>query len=352
MSNREIVERLSNAFGPSGFEDEVTEIVRELVEPLVDEVRSDPLGNLLAVKRGASDATVMIDAHMDEIGFMVSYIEDTGFLRFSTIGGWDARIVPSHRMTIRSDSGEDVHGIIGTLPPHLLSAEDRSKPHRIEDLFIDIGAESADEVAALGIRIGAPAVIHYPFQSLQGDMVTGKALDDRAGCAVLIATLAALAEETPEMTVVGSFTVREEVGLIGAGTAAFQIEPDLALVLEGTIGADMPGVARTRQVTRIGAGPAITVADGSQIIKPQLVRFLTATADELGIPWHYKLPPFGGTDGGAIQRSRGGVLSASVSIPCRYIHSPFSVMRMADFEHTVALTTAFARRGAALVPSA
>jgi endoglucanase len=238
-----------------------------------------------------------------------------------------------------------VHGIVGTLPPHLLSAEERSKPHRIEDLFVDIGAESADEVAGLGIRVGSPAVIHYPFQRLQTDMVAGKALDDRAGCAVLIATLAALADETPELTVVGAFTVREEIGLIGAGTAAFQIEPDLALVLEGTIGADMPGVPKVRQVTRIGAGPAITVADGSQIIKPQLVKFLTATADALGIPWHYKLPPFGGTDGGAIQRSRGGVRSASVSIPCRYIHSPFSVMRMADFEHTVALTTAFARRG-------
>jgi endoglucanase len=180
-------------------------------------------------------------------------------------------------------------------------------------------------------------------------MVTGKALDDRAGCAVLIATLAALAEETPELTVAAAFTVREEVGLIGADTAAFQIEPDLALVLEGTIGADMPGVARTRQVTRLGAGPAVTVADGSQIVKPELVRFLTSTADDLHTPWHYKLPPFGGTDGGAIQRSRAGVRSATVSIPCRYIHSPFSVMRMDDFEHTVSLTTAFARRAARLL---
>jgi tetrahedral aminopeptidase len=352
LSNFETIERLSNAFGPSGFEDEVTAIVRELVEPLVDDIQSDPLGNLLATKRGKSDRKIMIDAHMDEIGFMISFIEDNGFLRFSTIGGWDARIIPSHRMTIRSDSGADVHGIVGTLPPHLLSAEDRSKPHRIEELFIDIGAQSSAEVAELGIRIGSPAVIHYPFQRLQGDMVAGKALDDRGGCAVLLAALQALANETPECTIVGAFTVREEIGLIGAGTAAYQIEPDLALVLEGTIGADMPGVASTRQVTRLGAGPAITVADGSQIVKPQLVKFLTETANELDIPWHYKLPPFGGTDGGIIQRSRGGVRSASVSIPCRYIHSPFSVMRMGDFEQTVALTTAFARRGGQLIESA
>ena len=344
MNNLEVVEALSNAFGPSGFEDEVTQSIREMVEPLVDEVQVDPLGNLIVTRRGRTDRKLMIDAHMDEIGFMVSYVEDDGFLRFSTIGGWDARIIPSHRMTIRADGGNDVHGVIGTLPPHLLSAEDRSKPHKIEDLFVDIGVGSASEAESLGIRVGSPAVIHYPFQRLQGDMVTGKALDDRAGCAVLIATLEALASESPEMTIVGAFTVREEVGLIGAGAAAYQIAPDLALVLEGTIGADMPGVTKTRQVTRIGSGPAITVADGSQIVQPRLVTFLTQLADETGTPWHYKLPPFGGTDGGIIQRSRGGVRSASVSIPCRYIHSPFSVMRMDDFEHTVALTTEFARR--------
>ncbi len=349
MNNYEIVERLSNAFGPSGFEDEVREIIHGYVEPLVDEIRTDALGNLIATKHGSGDQVVMIDAHMDEIGFMISYVEESGFLRFSAIGGWDARIIPSHRMTIRADSGANVDGIVGTLPPHLLSAEDRSRPHKIDDLFIDIGAESAQEVTSLGIRVGSPAVIGYPFQQLYGEMVTGKALDDRAGCAVLIAALHNLVSEQTEMTVVGAFTVREEVGLIGAGVAAHQIEPDLALVLEGTIGADMPGVPPPRQVTRLGKGPAITVADGSQIIKPELVRFLTTTADELEIPWHYKLPPFGGTDGGIIQRSRGGVRSASVSIPCRYIHSPFSVMRMDDFEHTVALTTAFARRGARLL---
>ncbi len=352
MNNQEIVERLSNTFGPSGFERDVAAAVREIVEPYVDEIRSDSLGNVLVTKRGSSERKLMIDAHMDEIGFMVSFIEESGFLRFSTIGGWDARIIPSHRMTIRTDDGDDVHGVVGTLPPHLLSAEERVRPYRLDELFIDIGASDAAAVRDLGIRIGSPAVIHYPFQQLQGDMVTGKALDDRAGCAVLLATLAALAEETPELTVVGAFTVREEVGLIGAGTAAFQVEPDLALVLEGTIGADMPGVAPTRQVTRIGAGPAITVADGSQIVKPELVTFLTGIADATGIPWHYKLPPFGGTDGGVIQRSRAGVRSASVSIPCRYIHSPFSVMRMSDFDQTVALTTEFARRGHELIESA
>lgn len=349
MNHFEIVERLSNAFGPPGFEGEVREVISELVEPLVDELYTDTLGNLIAIKRGASERALMLDAHMDEIGFMISFVEDGGFLRFTPLGGWDARIIPSHRMTVRADDGALIDGVVGTLPPHLLSPEDRNRAHKIEDLFLDIGASSAEEVAALGIHIGSPAVIGYPFQRLQGDMVAGKALDDRAGCAVAIATLAALAGETPPLTLAAAFTVQEERGLIGAGTAAYQLEPALALVLEGTIGADMPGVSAQRQVTRLGMGPAITVADGSQIVQPELVRFLTQTADELEISWHYKLPAFGGTDGGIIQRSRGGVRSATVSIPCRYIHSPFSVMRMSDFEHTVALTTAFARRAGELL---
>lgn len=349
MNHFEIIERLSNAFGPPGFEGDVRGIIGELVEPFVDELTSDALGNLIAIKRGRSEQVLMLDAHMDEIGFMVSFVEDGGFLRFTPLGGWDARIIPSHRMTVRADDGTLIDGVVGTLPPHLLSAEDRNRAHKIEDLFLDIGAGSADEVAALGVHIGSPAVIRYPFQRLQGDVVTGKALDDRAGCAVAVATLAALAGETPELTVAAAFTVQEERGLIGAGTAAYQIEPVLALVLEGTIGADMPGVPPQRQVTRLGMGPAITVADGSQIVQPELVRFLTRIAEELQIPWHYKLPAFGGTDGGIIQRSRGGVRSASVSIPCRYIHSPFSVMRMSDFEHTVALTSAFARRAGELL---
>lgn len=338
-----ILESLSNAFGVSGFEEDVREIIQGLVEPYVDEMTVDPLGNLIVTKRGAGAHTLMIDAHMDEIGFMVSYVEPDGFLRFSTIGGWDERIIPSHKMTIRTDADADVRGIVGTLPPHILSADDRSRPYRLDELFIDIGATSASEVADLGIRIGTPAVISHPFEQLNETFVTGKALDDRAGCAVLLRTLMNLRKETPDVTVVGTFTVREEVGLLGATTAAYQVNPDIALVLEGTIASDMPGVPGRRRVTRLGAGPAITVADRSQIVKPHLVRALTEMAEAASIPCHFKLPPFGGTDGGAIQKQGRGVLSASVSVPCRYIHSPFAVMRLDDFENTVTLTTAFAR---------
>jgi endoglucanase len=346
MSGRntyDTLERLSNAIGIPGFEEEPREVLRELVAPFVDELRVDALGNLLATQRGRGDITLMLDAHMDEVGFMVSYIEPNGYLRFAPIGGWDARIIPSHQLTVVTDDGRRIKGIIGTPPPHILKPADRERPFDIDDLFVDIGAADDADARRRGIRIGSQATIAYPFERLSERVVTGKALDDRAGCAVIVETLAALAGQDVEATVVAAFTVCEETGLIGATTAAYQIEPDVALALEGTICADAPGIAAQRTVTRSGAGPAISVADRSQVVRPRVVRALTAMAEREGIPHQFKLPPLGGTDAGAIQRSRGGVLAGVVSVPCRYIHSPFAVMSLDDFDNAVRLTTAFAR---------
>ncbi|MFW6074070.1 MAG: M42 family metallopeptidase, partial [Chloroflexota bacterium] len=346
----ELLERLSNCFGVSGFEDDVRSLVLEEVEPYIDAYEIDPLGNLIVTKHGHSEHTVMLDAHIDEIGFMVTYVEESGFLRFAQTSGWDLRIVPAHRITIRSENGVDITGVIGTKPPHILSAEERSRTFRQDDLFIDIGASDDRQVAAVGVRVGSPAVIHYPFEQLNANTVTGKALDNRAGCAVAIEALRQLEGETPELTLKVAFTVREEVGLLGATTAAYQVNPDIALVLEGTIGADTPGVPSNKRITRLGAGPAITVMDGSQIVRPEMVRLLEKLGSDHGIPHHLKLPPIGGTDGGAIQRSRGGVLSGTLSVPCRYIHSPVSIMRLEDLDHTIDLTTAFIRKCGTLLP--
>jgi len=335
---------LSDAFGVAGFEDEVRDLIERFIEPYTDECRVDALGNLIATRRGKSDKKLMLDAHMDEIGFMVSYIEEEGFLRFAPLGGWDARIIPSHAMTILTQTGRKVKGVIGTPPPHILTQEEREKPFKIEDLFVDVGAGSREEVEKLGIRIGSPAVIAYPFERLNEGSVAGKALDDRVGCALLVKTLEALKDEELEVTLVANFAVCEEVGLRGARTAAYQIEPDVALALEGTVGADVPGIPEARQPTRLGRGPAITVADRSLIVAPKLIKALTRIAEEEGIPYQYKVPPFGATDAGAIQQTRGGTLAGVISVPCRYIHSPFSVMRLDDFENAVRLTTAFVRR--------
>jgi endoglucanase len=345
----ELLRAVTSAFGPSGFEDEVRDLLREMVEPLADEVRVDTLGNLLVTRKGRSATTFMLDAHMDEIGFIVSWIEEGGFLRFQPIGGWDARIIPSHALTIQTDSGAKIKGAIGTPPPHVLRPEDREKPFKIEDLFVDIGVDSADDARALGVRIGSPAVVSYPFEQLGEQRVMAKALDDRAGCAVMVRTLEALKDVDLDVTFVAAFTVQEEVGLRGAGTAAWQIDPDIAIALEGTIAADVPGVPAPRQPTRQGQGPSIRIMDSGMIGMPRMIRALAETAESAGIPFQYQVPAPGGTDAGAIHRTRGGVLSGAVSVPCRYIHAPCTVMRLDDFENAARLVTEFVRRCPAVV---
>lgn len=342
-STVDLLQYLTDAFGPSGFEEEVRERISALVAPLVDEVHVDALGNLIATRRGTGERVLMLDAHMDEIGFLVSYIDDHGFLRVAPLGGWDQRVVPAHQLLLRAEDGTLVRGVFGTPPPHLTQASERERAHKLEDLFVDIGATSAAEVAALGIRIGTPAVMHYPFAHLQHDAVVGKAFDDRAGCAVLLKALDALQGESLDVTVVAAFTVQEEVGLRGAEVAARQIAPDIALALECTIAADVPGVAIHKTPTRQGHGPSISVLDTTMIGMPRVINALTGVANAEGITWQYKVPAPGGTDGGAIHRSGSGVLTGVVSLPGRYIHSASTVLRTGDLDNAAALVAAFAR---------
>jgi endoglucanase len=315
-----------------------------LVSPYVDEMKTDTLGNLFATRRGSGDFTLMLDAHMDEVGFMVKWIDEKGYLRFAPIGGWDERIIPGHRVEILTRSGEKRYGVIGSAPPHILKEEERKRPIPIEKMFIDVGASSQQEAIDMGIRIGDPLTIHYPFTELCTGYVTGKAFDDRAGCAVIIETVRRLAERDLKVNLVLSFVVGEEVGLRGARTAAYQIDPDLALALEGTIGADMPGVPPESQPVRLGRGPAITVADRTIIVSRKLIAGLEEVAEEEAIPYQYKLPTYGGTDAGAIHLIKAGILSGVVSVPCRFIHSPTSTLRLNDFENTVRLVTKFIGR--------
>ena len=341
-----LLERLCNIAGISGFEDDVRASIETLVKSRVDTLRTDTLGNLIATRRGRTDFKLMLDAHMDEIGFMVQFVDEQGFVRFTNIGGWDPRLLPSHLLTIVTREGRRVEGVIGTQPPHILKAAEREKVIQIEDMFLDVGATSAEEVHALGVRIGDPIVVHYPFRRLGADSVAGKALDDRAGCAAIIQTLDALQGVDVDATIVAAFVVSEERGLIGARTAAFQIEPDMAIALEGTVAADIPGVSRLRQPSGLGNGPAITVADGGFIPKRKMVRAFEQVAEREGIPYQIKIPPYGGTDAGAIHQSRAGVLSGVLSVPCRYIHSPFSVCRLSDFDNAWRLLTAFCKDAA------
>ena len=342
--NIELLQTLSDAFGVSGFEDEVRDEISRLIAPYVDSVNTDTLGNLFAVRKGKGNFTVMLDAHMDEVGFMVKWIDDRGYLRFTPLGGWDPRIIPGHRVEILTRSGEKRYGVIGSAPPHILTDEERKQPIPIEKMFIDIGASSRAEAAEMGVHIGDPLTIHYPFMELHSGYVTGKAFDDRAGCAVMIETARRLAEVDLAVDLVLAFVVGEEVGLRGARTAAYQIEPDLAIALEGTIGADMPGVPEESQPVRLGRGPAITVADRSIIVSRRLVEALEQVADDDATPYQYKLPTYGSTDAGVIHLTRAGVTAGVVSVPCRFIHSPTSTMRLNDFENTVRLMRSFITR--------
>ena len=344
-----LLEQLSNAFGPSSHEDEVRDIIVDTVKPLVDGLHVDRLGNVIATRRGRRDDVVLLDAHMDEVGFLVSYIEDSGFLRLTPLGGWDARVLPAHALRIRTRSGEDVRGVVGTLPPHVTADTDRSKAFKLEDLFVDIGATSREEVEARGITIGAPVVPGYPFERLEDDLVMGKAFDDRAGCVVAASTLDALQGHELDTSLVVAFTTSEELGLRGARTVANQIEPAVALALEGTTAVDVPGVSGARKLASMGKGPTITIADRSVVASRAVIELLEDVATKEQIPFQRKLPGGGGTDAAAIQPIGEGVLVGVVSVPCRYIHAPLSLLRPSDLEASVRLTTSFTREASTLL---
>jgi len=286
---------------------------------------------------------------MDEIGLMVNFVDENGFVRFAKIGEWDDRILLSHRVTIQTGSGEKIHGVIGQLPPHLQSEEDRKKIVKSEELFIDIGAGNPGEVAEMGVRVGDLVVVHYPFLSMTDNYVTGKAFDNRAGCAVIIECLEALRNEPTDVSIAAVFSIGEERRGVGAKTATYAIDPDIALVLEGTIGADIPGVDRRKQPVILGKGPAISIADKLICIQRRMWEFIEKLAKENNIPYQFKMPAYSGTNAGTIHSSRQGVLTGIVSVPCRYIHSPVSTLRLDDMAHTVELTTHFIRNSHRLI---
>ena len=344
MNDLELLKTLSERFGLSGFEDDTREAIRDLVVPLVDEVSVDPLGNLIATISPGKDFILLLDAHMDEIGFMITYIEDGGFLRFGPVGSWDDRLLPGLRVALRTREGKIVIGAIGSTPPHIQDPEEKKAPVKPEDLFIDVGAASTGDVEHMGIRVGDPVVPHAHFTQMDNKRMMGKAFDDRAGCAVLIRTLEAFHRDRPDFTLVACFSVCEEVGLRGAKTASFHVRPTVALTLEGTVAADTPGIPGRKNPSTLGKGPAITVADRSIIVHPKLARFIEETASDIHIPYQIKTPLFGGTDAGAIHLARGGVPTGVISVPCRYIHSPNIIMGLEDFENTVQLVLEVCRR--------
>lgn len=323
-----LLERLSNACALSGDEGEVRKIVLEEVSPHADEVKVDALGNVLVTRRSKNENAlrVMVAAHMDEVGLMITNDEGDGLYRFDIVGGLDAWKLAGKAVWVGK---EHQPGVIGLKPIHLAEREELQRPVNLDGLRIDLGPGAK-------AKVGDRAAFSTSFAQV-GPSLRGKALDDRIG----VATLIELVKHAPDdIHLLAAFTVQEENGLRGAKVAAYALDPDLAIVLDCTPAYDLPvwdGSENTRYNTRLGAGPAIYIADGATLSSPRLVRYLLEIAQEYDIPHQIRQPGSGGTDAGAIHTNRAGIPSVSVSVPGRYLHSPASLVRLSDWENTLSL---------------
>lgn len=342
-----LLKRLCNIVSPSGFEEEIRDIVIKELEPYADKLWVDAMGNVIALKKGSGEGKLMVAAHMDEIGLMIKHITKNGFLKFTPIGGWSERILPGQRVLIKTLKGRIIRGVIGSKPPHIMKPEEAKQVIPMKDLFIDIGVSSREEAERLGVTPGAIAVIERDVVKLGNpDVVTGRAFDDKVGVVTMIEYFKNLSNHVVDVYVVA--TVQEEVGLKGARTAAFSISPDLGIALDVTIASDTPGVPEDEHVTKLGKGPAIKIMDGRSgsgvITHPAIRDLLIKTAEEEKIPYQLEVLPGGTTDASAIQLTREGVPVGTISIPARYIHSPIEVVNLNDVVNSVRLLLGFTRR--------
>lgn len=338
---KQLLKKLVEATGPSGHEENVRNIIKEELADYVDEMKVDNLGNLICTKKGKKDSPkAMILAHTDEIGMLVRYVEKEGFIRFSYLGGFFDQMVLGQRVLIHTEKG-DIKGVIGSAPPHLLPEKERKNPIKRDKMFIDIGAKNREQAEEWGIKIGTPITWLGHFDELGNKTVTGKAFDNRAGCAVMVQTLK---EIQAESTIIGVASVMEEVGLRGAKTSSFTVDPDFAIALDITATGDHPGVEERQMPIKIGKGPAITVADGRReslggglISHPKVLKLLTETAEKNNIPYQLEIFEGGTTDATAVATSRGGIPAATINVPTRYIHSPIEVLNLDDLSNTIKL---------------
>ncbi len=329
-----LLEKLSNAHGVSGYEGNIRQIIEEEVRPYVDEIKTDKMGNLIATKKGGKPV-VMLAAHMDEIGLMVKYVDDKGFARFTKTGGWFDQTLLNQRMIMHTENGP-LYGVLGSKPPHAMKEEDKNKVIKAEDMFIDVGAKNKEDAEKMGIKTGTPVTSDIDFRSLGNDLVTGKAFDNRAGCVMLIEALSMM--KNVKATVHAVFTVQEEVGLKGAKTSAFRLNPDVALATDVTITGDHPGIEKKDSAIEMGKGPSVTVsdADGRGIIVPESVlEWLKEAAKN--IPYQLEVGSGGTTDATAIHLTKEGIPTGVISMPTRYIHTPVSVLSMDDLEKSAEL---------------
>ncbi|MFA7169641.1 MAG: M42 family metallopeptidase [Candidatus Paceibacterota bacterium] len=334
-----LLEEFSNAHGISGFEKDVREILRKKIKPYVDEIRIDNMGNLIATKKGKGPR-VMIAAHMDEIGFMVKYIDEQGYIYFSKSGGWFDQTLLNQRVIVHT-AKKDYFGVIGSKAPHVMKPEERLRVVPINEMYVDIGAINRKDVEKAGVEIGDTITLDRKYQRLMNNLGSGKALDNRAGVVSMLETARILSTQKIKAEVVYVGTVQEEIGLKGARTAAHSINPDVALAIDTTIPGDHPGIEKRSSILELGKGSVITVSDAEGagiVVDEKTLTWLKTTAKENKIEYQLSVSEGGMTDAAIINLTREGIPSGGISIATRYLHSPVEVASLEDIENCAKLT--------------
>ncbi|RMG81129.1 MAG: M42 family peptidase [Bacteroidetes bacterium] len=329
--NIKLLKAICETPGAPGFENKIRDLVIKEIEKHVDDVSIDNMGNIIALKKGKARKKIMIAAHMDEIGFIVTHIDDNGFLRFHTLGGFDPKTLTSQRVIVHGK--KDLIGVMGSKPIHVMSPEERTKMPKTTDFFIDLGMPKKE--VEKYISIGDPITRQRELIEM-GNCINCKSLDNRISVFILIEALKKM--KNLPYDVYGVFTVQEEVGIRGANVAALAIQPDFGIGLDTTIAYDVPGAAPQEMVTKLGNGVAIKIMDSSTICDQRMVKFLKQTADKHKIKWQAEVLPAGGTDTAALQRmNAGGSIAGAISIPTRHIHQVIEMVDKSDVSGAIDL---------------
>lgn len=341
-STETLLRELSNAPGPPGAEEPVRAIMVRELKPYASKISFDGMGSVIA-QNGASGPRVMLDAHMDELGAMVRRVTPDGFVTMQMLGGWLDEALPGQRWVILTAKGP-VHAVSGIRDVHVTPAEERAKPFNRDNLFLDLGAHSAAEAAAMGVEPGDPVAPDSSFEELAAGRYAGKAWDDRVGCAVVVEALKRLAAEGHPNQLFVAATTQEEIGLRGAHTAADVIHPDIAIAIEGGMAGDQPGTHPDETNGRLGGGPDLFLFDSSALANRKFVGFVRRTAAEKNIPVQLDLVQGYGDDSAEIQKTGAGAPTINIGVPVRYMHVHNGVIDRKDFDATVDLVVAMIRR--------
>lgn len=334
--NIPLLKEICEIAGAPGYEQRIRELVIREITPLVDEVKVNNMGNVYAIKKGKEKKRVMVGAHMDEIGFIVTHIDDQGFVRFHTLGGFDPKTLTAQRVIIHGK--EDLIGVMGSKPIHVMTQEEKNKNPKTTDYFIDLG-RSKKEVEKY-ISVGDPITRKSELIEM-GDCVNCKSIDNRVSVFILIESLKQLKGKEVPYDIYGVFTVQEEVGLRGANVSSLDIQPDFGFGLDTTIAYDLPGAQAHEQITKLGKGTAIKIMDASTICDYRMIAYMKKVADAKKIPWQPEILPAGGTDTAGIQRmNSGGAISGAISIPTRHLHQVIEMAHKSDIQNSIDLLSA------------